>query len=86
MKLHILDSDEYNEVVEITRVSETSAKGIVVQTINKQVAEKNIETKTDSPQPILVGWKLTTSEHKKLVRFEDRTAVWEAKQKKNLSK
>lgn len=40
MRLHVLDSDEYDESVEITRVTRKYARGIIVRSVRKQPGVK----------------------------------------------
>lgn len=85
MKIHILDSDEYDESVEVTRVGKTSARGIVVRTVRKRPGVKVNEWDDgkDLPvQPVAVGWRLTTGLHRRHLRLDDRRAAWEAMQDK----
>ncbi|HYP00627.1 MAG TPA: hypothetical protein VER76_10595 [Pyrinomonadaceae bacterium] len=86
MKIHILDSDEFDESVEITRVGVESALGIIVRSVRKRPGVKLNEWDDgeDAPeQPISVGWRLTTSLHKRSLRSESREAAWEARQTKH---
>ncbi|HZG54439.1 MAG TPA: hypothetical protein VEZ40_20225 [Pyrinomonadaceae bacterium] len=86
MKIPILDSDEFNESVEITRVGIESARGIIVRSVRKRPGVKLNEWDdgTDAPrQPVSVGWRLTTSLHKQSLRLNERTAAWEDKQDKH---
>jgi hypothetical protein len=86
MKIPVLDSDEFNESVEITRVGLEDARGIIVRSVRKRPGVKLNEWDdgTDAPrQPVSAGWRLTTSPHKQSLRLGDRTAAWEAKQKKH---
>ncbi len=84
MMLDVLSSD-IDEKVEITRVGSNSAGGIIVRSVHKRpgVRINEWDDGIDEPQqPILAGWQLTTSEHKRLLRLNERAAAWEAKQKK----
>ncbi len=84
MTLDILNSD-IDERVEITRVGSNFARGIIVRGVHKHpgVRVSEWDDGTDDPQqPILVGWQLTTSEHKRLLRLRERVAASEAKEKK----
>ncbi|MDX6269514.1 MAG: hypothetical protein QOD28_737 [Acidobacteriota bacterium] len=86
MKIPILDSDAFEESVEITRVGLEDARGIVVRNLRKRPGVKLNEWddgEDDPEQPIAVGWRLTTSLHKQLLRSEARQAAWEAKQTKH---
>jgi hypothetical protein len=86
MKIPILDSDEFNESVEITRVGLEDARGIVVRSVRKRPGVKLNEWDdgTDAPQqPVSAGWRLSTSPHKQSLRFDDRTEAGEARQKKH---
>jgi hypothetical protein len=86
MTLHILDSDEYDERVEITRVGADYARGIIVRSVRKHPGVKVNEWddgKDIPQQPISVGWRLTTSVHKQSLRLDERHAAWEAKQNKH---
>lgn len=83
LKLQILDSDEHGEEVEITRVGTNHAQGIIVrQTRKRPGAQLNEwDDGKDDPKPtISIGWKLTTSLHKQLLRADEQQAAWEAKQ------
>jgi hypothetical protein len=85
MKIHILDSDEFDENVEVTRVGRTSARGIVVRTVRKRPGVKINEWDDgkDLPeQPIAAGWRLTTGLHERALRSDARHAAWEAMQDK----
>lgn len=85
MSLNVLDSDEFNENVEVTRVFATSARGIIVRWVRKRPGVKLNEWddgKDNPDQPITVGWRLTTSLHKQLLRADARSAAWEARQKR----
>lgn len=85
MKIHILDSDDFDENVEITRVAADHARGIVVRSVRKRPGVKLNEWddgKDEPEQPIAVGWRLTTGLHKQFLRSDDRRVAWEAKQPK----
>lgn len=86
MKIPILDSDEFGESVEVTRVGVESARGIIVRNVRKRPGVKLNEWDDgkDAPQqPVSVGWRLTTSPHKQSLRRGDRHAAWEARQNKH---
>ncbi|HEX7314252.1 MAG TPA: hypothetical protein VF297_10035 [Pyrinomonadaceae bacterium] len=74
MKLHALDSDDYDERVELTRVGRDYALGIVVRAVRKRPGVKMGEWDdgNDEPgTPVAVGWRLTTSLHKRLLHREE---------------
>ena len=83
MTLHALDSDEYDEYVELTRVGANYALGIVVRSVRKRPGVKLNEWddgKDEPREPIAVGWRLTTSLYKWTLRNEARHAAGEAEQ------
>jgi hypothetical protein len=85
MALHALDSDEYDERVELTRVGRDYSLGIIVRSVRRRPGvpvNQWDDGRDDPPQPITVGWRLTTSLHRQQLRSEARHAAWEAKQKK----
>jgi hypothetical protein len=61
-------SSERSETVKITRVLRNRAQGIIVRNVRKNsTAEANERSGDEEPEfpPITVGWKLSTSPHKK---------------------
>lgn len=81
MRLHALDSDEYNESVEITRTWRTRAEGIVVRTVRKRpgVPVNQWDDGRDATRrPISVGWRLTTSTHRRHLHQDELHAASEA--------
>lgn len=78
MTLHALDSDEYDERVELTRVGRDYALGIVVRAVRKRpgVRMGEWDDGKDEPRaPVAVGWRLTTGQHTWL---QHRDEVWAA--------
>jgi len=85
MSLHALDSDEFGERVELTRVGTNYSLGILVRSVRKRPGVKLDrwdDGRDDAPRPVAVGWRLTTSEHRQVLRSGARHAAWEAKQGK----
>lgn len=84
MMLNALDSDLFNEQVEITRVGRDYAHGIVVRSTRKRpgVPVNQWDDGKDEPdKPITVGWRLTTSLHKWLQRAEEMRAAEETEKR-----
>lgn len=84
MTLHALDSDDYDERVELTRVGRDYALGIFVRAVRKHPGVKMGEWddgKDEQPAPIAVGWRLTTSLHKRKLHAQAAMAAAEAEQR-----
>lgn len=78
MTLHALDSDDYGERVELTRVGRDYALGIFVRTVRKRPGVKTSEWddgKDEPRAPVAVGWRLTTGQHR---WRQHRDEVWAA--------
>jgi hypothetical protein len=85
MTLHALDSDEYDERVELTRVGRNYAHGIIIRNVRKRPGVKLTEWddgKDEPRAPIAVGWRLTTSLYRWTLRNEARPSAEEAAQGK----
>ncbi len=84
MTLNALDSEHFNEQVEVTRVGRDYAHGIVVRRTRKRPGVKVNEWddgKDEPDKPVAVGWRLTTSLHRWLQRADELRAAEEAGRK-----